>query len=74
MTRPGDARAQEACGLLRAQMLPDGRWPVEGAWWSPPGTAGQPDVADWGRAGPNEFVTLSAVQILTHANGPQATG
>jgi len=60
----GDPRAEEAITLLRQKMLPDGRWPVEGAWWSPAGAAGQTGVADWGRSGPNPFVTLSAVRIL----------
>lgn len=60
----GDPRAVEAGDVLRSKMLPDGRWPVEGAWWHPPGSKGQTDVTDWGRTGPNEFVTLSAVRIL----------
>lgn len=67
----GDPRALEASELLRSKMLPDGRWPVEGAWWSPPGAGGQTDVTDWGRTGPNEFVTLSAVRILAASlSGP----
>lgn len=68
----GDPRAQEAAGVLRGKMLPDGRWPVEGAWWNPPGARGQPDVTDWGRTGPNEFVTLSAVRILSRGALPGA--
>ncbi|BCW67023.1 hypothetical protein NicSoilB4_17860 [Arthrobacter sp. NicSoilB4] len=61
----GDPRTQEAADVLRGKMLADGRWPVEGAWWHPPGAKGQTDVTDWGRTGPNEFVTLSAVRILS---------
>lgn len=59
-----DSRAEDACDVLRAKMLPDGRWPVEGTWWHPPGARGQADVTDWGRTGPNDFVTLSALRIL----------
>lgn len=68
----GDPRTAEATALLRGKMLPDGRWPVEGAWWNPPGAKGRTDVTDWGRTGPNEFVTLSAVRIL--APGPMLPG
>ena len=38
----------EAAGILRQKMLPDGRWPVEGAWWRPPGTTSQADMTDSG--------------------------
>ncbi|AOT04472.1 hypothetical protein [Arthrobacter sp. U41] len=69
-----DPRAGEAAGLLRGKMLPDGRWPVEGAWWYPPGAKSQSDVTDWGRTGPNEFVTLSAVRILAAGPGLPAAG
>ena len=68
----GDARAEDAEDVLRAKMLPDGCWPVEGTWWHPPGTKGQTDVTDWGRHGPNEFVTLNALRILCPGLVPQA--
>ena len=68
----GDPRVQEAADVLRGKMLPDGRWPVEGAWWYPPGAKSQTDVTDWGRTGPNEFVTLSAVRILYRGPLPDA--
>lgn len=68
----GDPRAADAEDVLRAKMLPDGRWPVEGAWWHLPGAKGQTDVADWGRHGPNDFVTLSALRILCPGHRPPA--
>ncbi|MET4591579.1 hypothetical protein [Arthrobacter sp. 754] len=60
----GDPRAGEALNILRKKMLPDGGWPVEGVWWRPATAAGRADVTDWGRTGPNQFVTLSALRIL----------
>lgn len=61
----GDPRAGDALDVLQDKMLPDGVWPVEGAWWHPPGAASQAAATDWGRKGANQFVTLSAVRILT---------
>jgi hypothetical protein len=78
----GDPRTDDAAGILRQKMLPDGRWPVEGSWWRPAGSTSraasqatsragsQADVTDWGREGPNQFVTLSAVRILTAGRTP----
>lgn len=63
----GDPRALDALEVLRMKMLPGGRWPVEGAWWHLPGAKSQAGVTDWGRTGPNEFVTLSALRILVPA-------
>ncbi|PTT68225.1 hypothetical protein DBR22_07115 [Arthrobacter sp. HMWF013] len=60
-----DPRAAEARAALRGKMLPDGGWPAEGAWWHPPSSASQAEAADWGRTGPNQFVTLSALRILS---------
>ncbi len=68
----GDPRARDAEDVLRAKMMPDGRWPVEGAWCNPPGARGQTDVIDWDRHGPNDFVTLSAVRILSPRFVPPA--
>ena len=63
-----DPRAAEALGILAAKRLPDGRWASEGRHWKNPGTKGsQVEVVDWGRRGPNEMVTLSALRVLKAA-------
>lgn len=74
-----DPRATEALAVLRGKMLPDGGWPAEGTWWHPPSAASQAEVTDWGRTGPNQFVTLSAVRILCSVRdatwwGPRGQG
>jgi hypothetical protein len=61
-------RMWEALDLIETKRLPDGRWKVEGYYWSPPGKrASNVEVVDWGRGGPNEMITLNALRVLKAA-------
>lgn len=68
MGRLGDPRAVEALDALEARRLQDGRWAAGGRHWRPPGSSGaNVEVVDWGRRGPNPFVTLNALRVLRAA-------
>ena len=64
-----DPRAGPALDLLEQRRLPDGSWRPGGYWWQPPGhpCGTQVEVVDWGRGGPNEFITAKALRILRAA-------
>jgi hypothetical protein len=62
-----DPRAAEAVGHVRSRQRADGRWWPDGAWWSESGRSGPADVVEWGRQGPNEFLTLNALRALRSA-------
>lgn len=63
-----DPRAREALDLIESKRRPDGTWRVEGSYWRPPGPRrSNADVVDWGRAGPNEMITLNALRVLRAA-------
>lgn len=63
-----DPRTQEALDILESKRLPSGLWRVEGCYWHPPGQrSSTADVADWGRSGPNEMITLNALRVLKAA-------
>jgi hypothetical protein len=63
-----DSRAEQALDLVERKRSGDGRWRVEGTYWkSVGGTAGNAEVVDWGRRGPNEMVTLNALRVLRQA-------
>jgi hypothetical protein len=63
-----DPRAAEALDLVEEKRLPDGRWKVEGRYWTPLRNAeSNADIVDWGRSGPNELVTLEALRVLRQA-------
>jgi hypothetical protein len=63
-----DPRVDEALDLLERKRLPDGRWPVEGAYWKRVGgRETYSEVVDWGKRGPNEMVTLNALRVLRWA-------
>jgi hypothetical protein len=65
--KAGDPRADDALELLIRRRRADGRWQPGGCWWRPPGTrtrAGPVEVVDWGQSGPNEMLTLNALQVL----------
>lgn len=68
MGKASDPRASDAIGELVRQRLPDGRWQPRGYWWKPPLSATTPEVVDWGRAGPNEMITLNALRVLRAAS------
>jgi hypothetical protein len=65
--RIGDRRTADALDQLEARRLGDGRWPAGGRWWRPPGSAKAAEIVDWGRSGPNRFVTLNALRVLRAA-------
>ncbi len=67
MGRAGDPRASDALDELQRRRLPDGRWQPGGCWWKPPGSTVTPEVADWGRSGPNQMITLNALRVLKAA-------
>jgi hypothetical protein len=65
-----DPRAADALAVLRKKRLPDGRWRVDGKWWSPPGRDGaRVEVVHWGRSVPNEMVTLNGLRVMAAAGG-----
>jgi hypothetical protein len=71
--RAGDPRAGDALDLLVRRRRRDGRWRPGGYWWRPAGAgagSGPVDVADWGRSGPNEMLTLNALRVLGAAADP----
>jgi hypothetical protein len=71
----GDPRTKDALDLLEKKRDPDGTWRAEGYYWSlrrnEPSKAkilaSNVEVVDWGRAGPNEFITLNALRVLKAA-------
>lgn len=66
---PADERAKEALDLVEQKRDEEGRWHVEGrSYWSRPGSKGPGvEAVDWGRRGPNEFITLNALRVLRAA-------
>ena len=62
--RLDDPRAAEALDVVAAKRRPDGRWLVDGAWWTAIGGDRAPEVVDWGRTGVNEMVTFHALRVL----------
>jgi len=63
-----DKRCQEALDLIESKRRPDGTWHAEGYYWYPPDRKGANcEIADWGRGGPNEWITLCALQVLKAA-------
>jgi hypothetical protein len=64
----GDKRCQEALDIVEAKRRKDGTWHAGGYYWSPARSKGvHYDVADWGRGGPNEWITLNALRVLKAA-------
>ena len=66
--RLNDPRAHEALDVVEGKRLPDGRWGVDIRYWrlSSKLHSGV-EVADWGRKGPNEMITLNALHVLKQA-------
>jgi hypothetical protein len=63
-----DPRMQEALDIIEAKRQPDGCWKAEGYYWALLGKrTSNVDVADWGRRGPNEMITLNALRVLKAA-------
>ena len=64
-----DERAQEAVDVLESRRVADGRWRPKGYYWKRPDVNGSlpEEVADWGRGGPSEMITLNALRVLKAA-------
>lgn len=65
-----DPRTREALDIVEEKRGPDGLWHPEDYYWSI-GRKGSTkmktsnvEVVDWGRKGPNEFITLNALCVL----------
>ena len=75
----GDPRTQEAIDLVESKRGDDGRWRPEGYYWSLKRktrtkiAVSNVEIVDWGRIGPNEFITLNAVRILKAAGRLRAS-
>lgn len=64
-----DPRAGEALNMVAERRRGDGMWRADGRHWKPPGSRGSNvEIIDWGRRGPNEWVTLRALRVLKAAN------
>jgi hypothetical protein len=72
--RLSDGRTSDAIGELEGRRRPDGRWRAGGRWWRAPGSSGSNvEVVDWGSSGPNQFVTLNALRVLSAAGRLRAS-
>lgn len=71
--RLGDSRTADAIDLLQSKRGKDGLWKPEGYYWSMKRktkaklAVSNVEIVDWGRAGPNEFITLNALRVLKAA-------
>jgi hypothetical protein len=65
--RIGDERTTDALDVIEQKRRPDVLWQADGAWWRPLGASTGVDIVDWGRRGPNVFVTLNAMRVLRAA-------
>ena len=68
----GDSRTKDALDLIIAKRDNDGFWRPEAYYWAmrrkPTRVkVSNVDVVDWGRNGPNEFITLNALRVLKAA-------
>lgn len=61
-----DPRCAEALDLIERKRGADGCWRAEGFYWKPNGISNV-EVADWGRRGANEMITLNALRVLKAA-------
>jgi hypothetical protein len=60
-----DPRADDGIEVVGSKRRADGTWNVEGAWWwRVGGTGTYSEVVDWGRRGPNPWLTVSALTAL----------
>jgi hypothetical protein len=58
--------------MVAGKRRPDGLWRAEGYYWRRASSTGATrDVVDWGRAVPNEFVTLNALRGARGAESAQ---
>src|SRR5213080_636410 len=67
--RLGDLRTKEALDIVQKKRGPDGLWHAEDYYWnmkrkvSTKVKVSNVEVVDWGRKGPNEFITLNALRV-----------
>src|SRR5437016_13265018 len=65
-----DSRTKEALDIVEKKRNPDGLWHAEDYYWNMKRKArtkvkvSNVEVVDWGRKGPNEFITLNALRVL----------
>ena len=66
----GDPRTGEALDIVEKKRGPDGLWYAEDYYWNmkpkvwTKGKVSNVEVVNWGRKGPNEFITLNALRVL----------
>jgi len=66
----GDPRTREALDVVEKKRGPDGLWQAEDYYWNIKRKASTKvnvsnlEVVDWGRKGPNEFITVNALRAL----------
>ena len=63
------SRTRQAIDLVEKKRGPDGLWRPEGYYWSMRRkiskiNVSNVEIVDWGRSGPNEFITLNAMRVL----------
>ena len=69
----GDPRTSDAIDLVESKRGKDGRWNPEGYYWNLKRKTraklpvSNVDTVNWGRNGPNEFITLNALRVLKAA-------
>jgi len=69
----GDPRTSDAIDLVESKRREDGRWIPEGYYWNLKRktrarlAVSNVDTVNWGRNGPNEFITLNALRVLKAA-------
>ena len=65
-----DPRTKEALDIVEKKRDPDGLWHAEDYYWNMKRKArtkvkvSNVEVVDWGRKGPNEFITLNALRVF----------
>lgn len=68
--RLGDARCARALDRLESLRLEAGGWPAHAKWYKVAGTGSNIESIGWGATGAaksNDWVTLDALRVLTHA-------
>ena len=66
----GDPRTKEALDIVEKKRGHDGLWHAEDYYWNIKQKdltnlkVSNVEVVDWGRKGPNEFITLNALRVL----------